>query len=264
MIRIADVHDGRAHSGLCHRLKQSPLDVSAAIAQGRPLGILCATWGETVPFVERMEVRDEVCRGPRSFFEGTFGGCEVVVACAGVGKVNAAMATQQMIDAYPIWALINAGAAGAAASALELFDIVVSTACRHHDVPDFVLCDSYPYYRAQEFPSDGVLLAAARAASDDWGRPFVFGRTATGECFVDDSNRDAIVAVCGPLAVDMETAAMAQVCDANALPFVALRCITDTPALSGFDSYAQHADEASQYACLATELVIQTLAAKEA
>ncbi len=257
---VENVLEGRAHSFVGERAGK---DGNGAHSVRPPFGILCATWGETVPFVQRMGVAAEVRRGPRSFFEGTFGGCDVVVACAGVGKVNAAMATQQLIDTYPVRGVFNAGAAGAADPALELFDIVVSQTCVHHDVPGFVLPDSYPYYDGDEFAADEGLLAAAQAASRAWSKPFAFGRTATGECFVDDSNRDAIVAACAPLAVDMETAAMAQTCVANGVPFLALRCITDTPALSGFDSYAKHADEASGYACRATELLLRSLAQGE-
>ena len=263
MAEMSNLLDGRAHSGVCVASESHTLDASRVIEQEQPLGILCATWGETIPFLRHMDACTELRRGPRSFFEGTCAGCDVVVACAGVGKVNAAMATQQLVDNYSVAGVLNAGAAGAADAALELFDIVVSSACMHHDVPDFVLCDSYPYYASQEFASDATLLAAAHVASKAWRKPFVFGRTATGECFMDDSNRDAIVASCSPLAVDMETAAMAQTCEANKIPFIALRCITDTPALSGFDSYAKHADEASEYACQAVELLLHALVADE-
>lgn len=258
---IGDIDDGRAHSGVCELAPASP-DESSSL-DGRPFGILCATWGETVPFLRRMRVSREVRRGPRSFFEGEFGGRSVVVACAGVGKVNAAMAAQQLVDAYPVWGVANAGAAGAADPRLELFDIVVSAECVHHDVPGFVLPDSYPYYPAESFGSDPFLLEVAHRASEAWSRPFVFGRTATGECFVDDSNRDAIVEACDPLAVDMETTAIAQACFANRVPFIAVRCITDTPALSGFDSYAENADKASELACDAVTLMLESLSKPE-
>ena len=260
---VKDVESGRLHSGVCDAEPSEPLDAARCMKGGMSFGILTATWGETVPFLRHMKVEREVRRGPRSFFEGELAGCDVVVACAGVGKVNAAMATQQLIDSYRVWGVANAGAAGAADASLELFDVVVSETCVHHDVPGFVLPDSYPYYDGEEFASDGVLLEAAKKASAKWRKPFAFGRTATGECFVDDSNRDAIVARCNPLAVDMETAAMAQTCTANGIPFIAVRCITDTPALSGFDSYAQNADEASEYACQATQLMLRVLAGGE-
>lgn len=252
---VENIESGRAHS----YVPDTAIDAAGLEAEGRPFGILCATWGETIPFIERMEVRREVRRGPRSFFEGVFAGYEAVIACAGVGKVNAAMAAQQLIDSYPVWGIANAGAAGAASCALELFDIVVSTECVHHDVPGFVLPDSYPYYPSETFPSAPALLDAARRASESWSKPFVFGRTATGECFVDDSNRSAIVDACDPLAVDMETAAIAQTCFASRLPFIAVRCITDTPALSGFDSYAKNADKASSLACDAMASLLGSL-----
>ncbi|WP_294440619.1 5'-methylthioadenosine/S-adenosylhomocysteine nucleosidase [uncultured Slackia sp.] len=260
---VKDVESGRLHSGVCDAEPSEPLGAARCMKGGMSFGILTATWGETVPFLRHMKVEREVRRGPRSFFEGELAGCDVVVACAGVGKVNAAMATQQLIDSYRVWGVANAGAAGAADASLELFDVVVSETCVHHDVPGFVLPDSYPYYDGEEFASDGVLLEAAKKASAKWRKPFAFGRTATGECFVDDSNRDGIVARCNPLAVDMETAAMAQTCTANGIPFIAVRCITDTPALSGFDSYAQNADEASEYACQATQLMLRVLAGGE-
>lgn len=260
---VKDVESGRLHSGVCDAEPSEPLDAARCMRGGMPFGILTATWGETVPFLRHMKVEREVRRGPRSFFEGELAGCDVVVACAGVGKVNAAMATQQLIDSYRVWGVANAGAAGAADASLELFDVVVSETCVHHDVPGFVLPDSYPYYDGEEFVSDRVLLKAAKQASAEWSKPFAFGRTATGECFVDDSNRDGIVAHCNPLSVDMETAAMAQTCTANGIPFIAVRCITDTPALSGFDSYAQNADEASEYACQATQLMLRVLAGGE-
>lgn len=260
---VKDVESGRLHSGVCDAEPSEPLDAARCMKGGTSFGILTATWGETVPFLRHMKVEREVRRGPRSFFEGELAGCDVVVACAGVGKVNAAMATQQLIDSYRVWGVANAGAAGAADASLKLFDVVVSETCVHHDVPGFVLPDSYPYYDGEEFASDGVLLEAAKKASAKWRKPFAFGRTATGECFVDDSNRDGIVARCNPLSVDMETAAMAQTCTANGIPFIAVRCITDTPALSGFDSYAQNADEASEYACHATQLMLLVLAGGE-
>lgn len=260
---VKDVESGRLHSGVCDAEPSEPLDTTRCMRGGMSFGVLTATWGETVPFLRHMKVEREVRRGPRSFFEGELAGCDVVVACAGVGKVNAAMATQQLIDSYRVWGVANAGAAGAADASLKLFDVVVSETCVHHDVPGFVLPDSYPYYDGEEFASDGALLKAAKQASAEWSKPFAFGRTATGECFVDDSNRDGIVARCNPLSVDMETAAMAQTCTANGIPFVAVRCITDTPALSGFDSYAQNADEASEYACQATQLMLRVLAGGE-
>ena len=258
---VENVQDGRAHAYVESVYTPAlPLDeLHRAVAEGRPLGILCATWGETVPFIRHMDVKREVRRGPRSFFEGTLAGLGVVVACAGVGKVNAAMGAQQLIDTYPVWGVINAGAAGAISERVDLFDIVIITESMHHDVPSFVLSDSYPYYGGMLFMSSVTLVAAARHASEKWRAPFKWGRTATGECFVDDSNRERIMVETVADTADMETAAMAQVCAANSVPFVAVRCITDTPALSGFDSYEKHADEASEYACQATELVLEEL-----
>lgn len=218
----------------------------------KPVAILCATYGEVTPFWERMETRATRTIGKIEFREGVLDGEEVVVACAGVAKVNAAMATEALLGAFDVSAVINAGAAGAVSDEPSLFDIVVSEGIAHHDVEDWILVESYPFYPENVFHSGEALLDAAHRAAESSTMPYRFGLTVTGECFVDDSNREAIKEKFAPLAADMESAAMAQVCFCHDMPFAAVRCITDTPQASGFGTYAENAPKASELACDAT------------
>lgn len=225
------------------------------------IGIVTATKSEITPFLEHMA--DAAARKCAliDVYEGTFAGVPVVLTCCGVGKTNAAMASQMLIDRFGVDTLINAGTAGGMDPVLELFDVVVGTTFTHHDVDvQMVLMDSYPYYPTGTFAADEALLAAARAV-EGFARPVHFGAMVSGEQFIDDAQRDDIVARCHSLAVDMESAAMAQVCFANDVAFITVRGITDTAEHDGFGNYEINSARASEDACAFTEQLLQRLCA---
>ena len=72
--------------------------------------------------------------GRLEFWDGLIGGVSVVVVKSGVGKVNAALCTQMLIDRFAVTHVINTGVAGAFASGLDVLDIVISTEVMYHDV----------------------------------------------------------------------------------------------------------------------------------
>src|SRR5690606_10676125 len=68
------------------------------------------------------------------FYSGTFQSKAVVLCKSGVGKVNAAVCTQILIDRFEVEAVIFTGVAGALHPTLDIGDIVVSTTCMQHDI----------------------------------------------------------------------------------------------------------------------------------
>ena len=84
-----------------------------------------------------------------------------------------------------------------------------------------------------------------------YGVKLVYGKEVTGESFVDREGREQIVAAHSPLGVDMETAAAAQVCALNRVPFLALRTVTDTPFESGLEVFGKNLASASEICALA-------------
>ena len=68
---------------------------------------------------------------------------------------------------------------------------------------------------------------------------------AAGEPFITHHRRAKICAELAPLTVDMETAAIAHVCYVNSIPFLAIRCITDTAEHSGVEHFEQNCKRAS-------------------
>ena len=224
-----------------------------------PIGIVCATQSEIAPFLKAMDVVLTDKKAMVEMHRGTFGGCDVVATCCGICKTNAAMAVQSMIDSYGVSCVINAGTAGGMDPALDVFDIAVGTSFAHHDVDaQMMLVDSYPFYPSGVFSADEKLLVAARSVAESFERPVDFGAMASGEQFVDDANRDGIVARHNPISVDMESSSMAQVCFANGVAFISVRGVTDTAAHDGFGTYELNRDQASQDACAFVERLIAT------
>ena len=71
---------------------------------------------------------------------------------------------------------------------------------------------------------------------------------ATGEAFIADEGRADINSRLAPLAVDMESAAIAHVCYLNGVRFIAVRCITDTAKHSGVGTFEENCSRASEIA----------------
>ena len=80
------------------------------------IGILCPSDSEAAPFLADMEGVTETRKAMLRFYEGTFHGVDVVTLFSGVCKVNAALATQILIDSYQAGAVLNVGTAGALAA----------------------------------------------------------------------------------------------------------------------------------------------------
>lgn len=74
------------------------------------------------------------------------------------------------------------------------------------------------------------------------------GPDGNGEPFITHHRRAKICAELAPLTVDMETAAIAHVCYVNIIPFLAIRCITDTAKHSGVEHFEQNCKRASDIA----------------
>ena len=159
------------------------------------------------------------------FDEGKLCGRDVVLAVAGIGKVNAALTAQILIDRFDIGAVINTGIAGGTYPGLKVRDVVISDSAAYHDMDPRILALSPPHL--EEFRADPEL--AQRAADACKGRVNCrVGRIATGDQFISDSKVKAdIVSRLDPGCVEMEGGAVAHACATNGIPFVIIRCISD-------------------------------------
>lgn len=222
------------------------------------VGIICASNRELEPFLLHIEDCKVSEKAMLKIYEGTIGGIDIIALFCGVCKVNAALATQILIDSYNVSRVINAGVCGGMVNELDIFDTVISTEVAYHDVHEDVLTVYHPWMETINFSADKKMLELSKKAianvSNDY--KIVFGKMVTGEAFISDNGRDEINEKFAPLSVDMETASIAHVCYVNKIPFIAIRTITDTPTHSGVENFDINCEKASE---IAADITLQLL-----
>jgi len=214
------------------------------------VGIICAGDREVAPFLPIICECKTTEKAMLRFYEGTISDVKVVVLFSGVCKVNAAIATQILVDTYHVDAIINAGVAGGMNEELEIFDTVISTEVAYHDVAPNILTEFHPWLENVFFKADQGLLNLTKMAVDKLEQNYkvYWGRMVTGEAFVADEGRQRINEQFEPLTVDMETASIAHVCYVNNIPFISIRCITDTATHSGTGHFEENCEKAASIA----------------
>ena len=214
------------------------------------IGIICAGDEELSPFLPLIKDCKTVDKAMLKFHIGRIAGMEVVALFSGVCKVNAAIGSQLLIDVFGVDMIINSGTAGGMDPGLDIFDTVISTEVCYHDVAQNILTEFHPWMKTIFFPADPKLIILSKNAVDKI-RPagkVVWGRMATGESFITDEGRQKINQEFAPLTVDMETASIAHVCYVNRIPFISIRCITDTAKHSGINNFDENCAKASAIA----------------
>lgn len=195
-------------------------------------GVLGAMEPEVRGLVAAMAVEESGRGAGFDYWRGRLAGRECVVARCGMGKVSAAAGVQRLIDQFSIARLVVCGLAGGLQPGIEIGDVVVGERFVQYDL------DASPIYRRFEVPGLGidffsadkglVKLAEAAAAGIDAAPRVRRGLILTGDQFVKDDKRAELLRdFPDALCVEMEGAAVAQVCYLNQLPFVIVRVISD-------------------------------------
>jgi adenosylhomocysteine nucleosidase len=164
----------------------------------------------------------------------------VLVQKCGIGKVNAALGAQRMINEFHPDAIISSGCAGGNGDDVNVQDVVVSKELTYHDVYCGTAIDnSTQYGQVQGLPAryqaDPYLLGKAQQLSTFLTPHSTFhihpGLIVTGDWFVDSKEkmREIIGHFPDARAVDMESCAIAQTCYINHVPFISFRVISDIP-----------------------------------
>lgn len=198
------------------------------------IGIICALSIEVEGLAKLLENKKENTFAKMKYISGTINGKEVVMTECGIGKVNAAMSTQVMIDKYNPDVIINSGIAGSVSRELKIGDIVISKDCVQHDFDGTQMGDpkgliQYNDETRIDIPvSEAVAAKLFDACKDIENTNVILGRIATGDIFVaEKAMRSAIADEFCAVACEMEGGAVAQVCYRNDVPCAVLRCISD-------------------------------------
>lgn len=188
-----------------------------------------------------------------TFHIGRIGEHEVFVAQCGIGKVNAAITTISLIRSFEPELVINTGVAGGADKSMHVLDLLVADGVAYHDV----WCGpGTEYGEASGFdlimkPSSNLIDKAHGLLTESNVR---YGLICSGDKFISKAEEVAEIKGHFPeaLAVDMESAAIAQTCIALGVPFNIIRVISDTPG---------EAENISQYENFWTDAPKETFAA---
>ncbi len=152
----------------------------------------------------------------------------ITAYCGGIGKVNAAMATQLCIDRYHPDLILNAGVAGSFQD-LPIGTIVLADSLIQHDVDTSPIGDPVGLVSTVnrlEFPVER--LEQAKALLDAQGVSYVTGKVASGDAFMVKGERaDWVAETFSPTLCEMEGCAVAQVCLRNGVDFLALKSVSD-------------------------------------
>lgn len=164
-----------------------------------------------------------------------FSNSNIQVQKCGIGKVNAALGAQKMINDFHPDAIISSGCAGGNGEDVNPQDIIVSTQITYHDVYCGTAIEGGAEYgQVQGLPArynaDSKLLAAAEKLSPR-NIKIHKGLIVTGDWFVDSKEKMKSIVEKFPeaKAVDMESCAIAQTCYINKVPFISFRVISDVP-----------------------------------
>ena len=197
------------------------------------VGIICAMAIEIEGLLAQMENVDHKLLAKMVFTTGTIGNTEVVAVECGVGKVNAAMCTQIMIDHFNPEVIINSGVAGALCEEVTVGDTVIGTAVIQHDMNTTALGDpvgaiSFKECTMTSIPADERTVDALSKACDECGCKTFKGKVASGDIFVSSINqRKKIHNRFSALACEMEGAAVGHVCYRNEIRYCVFRVISD-------------------------------------
>lgn len=168
-----------------------------------------------------------------AIWQGAIGPHRVWVMKCGIGKVNAAMGTVEMIDAVEPDLVINTGVAGGAGAGTRVLDVVMATGVAYHDF----WCIGEEWGRVPEEPRVFETVELPLAEGSNLHR----GLIASGDLFITKPEEvDFIRSVYADVkAVDMESAAIGHVCHSRGVKFACIRVLSDTPG--------EAADNSAQY-----------------
>ncbi len=237
-----------------------------------PIGIMSAMREEIETLIHELEVTEKVVRGMRSYYLGKLWGKEVVLVFSRWGKVASATTATHMITDFEVSEILFTGVAGALDAKLEIGDVVIGDCMYQHDMDASPLVEPFEvpllgrkYFETNPMRNQMLLKATSMFLKDlkihfKSDEPDRFGITqpknllgsvASGDQFISKKSQIEKIGsdLPGVLCVEMEGAAVAQVCYEYKIPFNIVRTISDKANDNSHIDFPRFATEvASRYA----------------
>ena len=197
------------------------------------IGIIGAMEEVVVLLKDAMKVDEIIEKAMMVFYKGTLSEREVVIVKSGIGKVNAALCAQILVDVFGVDTLINTGIAGSLDAAIDIGDMVISTDAVQHDMDASIFGDpvgQIPRMDTFSFPADQRLTALAKEVNEEVNPEIntFTGRIVSGDQFVSSKEaKDKIVNLFQAKCTEMEGAAIAHAAYLNKVSCVIIRAISD-------------------------------------
>lgn len=219
----------------------------------KTIGIIGAMDEEVSRLKEKMQVKKVEKKAGMEFFDGELAGKEVVIVRSGIGKVNAGICTQILVDDFQVEAVINTGVAGSLKNEINIGDIVLSSDSLQHDMdatgfgykPGII-----PRMEQSVFVADPQLIELAKKVNEQVNpeiQTFV-GRVVSGDQFISDKQKkDYLVEQFAGYCTEMEGAAIAQTCYVNEIPYLVIRAISDKADNSATMDYGEFEAKAIEH-----------------
>lgn len=230
------------------------------------VGIIGAMEEEVIALRRKMQVENTHTIAGMEFYEGTIDTVKVLLVRCGIGKVNAAICTQILIDRFNANYIINTGVAGGLHPDINIGDIVISSDTVEHDMDVTAFGHGkgeIPRMDRSFFEADATLVEAAQEAAENLkGEHKIFiGRIASGDQFVSSIKvKEDIYSTFTAYCAEMEGAAIAHTCYLNQVPFVVIRAISDKADHSAEVNFDEFVNLAARNASRMIEGIITSIA----
>ncbi|MFV0441393.1 MAG: 5'-methylthioadenosine/adenosylhomocysteine nucleosidase [Lachnospirales bacterium] len=232
----------------------------------KTLGILCALDKEADILISRLSFDNIQKIGNINFHFGSINGNNVIICVCGIGKVNAAVSTQILINNFEVDCILNSGIAGALSNDLNILDLVISTELVQHDLilDDHTLEGRVKVIQDNKSVADSELISILKKAANltlvTTEHNHYDGIIATGDQFIASRDtKDEILNLTNALCVEMEGAAIAKTCELNNIPCVVLRIISDKADDSASMTYEDFAESAAKLSSIIAMQFIELL-----
>ncbi len=243
--------------------------------------ILSALPEEQAGLLAQLEGARRLTVAARDFWLGQLHGKPVVLALSRIGKVSASLTASVLIGHLGVSRIVFTGVAGGLAPGVRVGDVVVAQDFIQHDLDASPLFPRYevPLYGRARFACEPALTSLLRTAATQAlgsasaaamelpaGARVHSGLIASGDRFISSAEESRALqsalrsAGHEALAVEMEGAAVAQVCADYDIPFAAMRTISDRADDTAYIDFTRFVNEvASRYALAIIKQLMQSL-----
>jgi len=186
------------------------------------------------------------------YITGFLYGKPVVIATCGVGKVNASICTQIMIDRFDLTGIIMTGISGSMDPLASHLSVIIAERFTYHDMCKAQMESIFPF--KSEFAADEKLSTILSSSA----KTALRGLIISGDEFISDKDKKLTLKEKYPdaLAVDMESCGAAHTAYVNGVSFVSVRCISDMADDTADKDYDDFEDTAAN---VSAEIVIKAI-----